>query len=582
MSLRPTTFTKRSRPDHRATSAITRPLFAAYNGAVRPTAAISLMMLLSGSCTLTGTVGVVEGETETTVGAPDTDEPPGGSGDLLDLGASDGQACTDRGELMGVGPCSQQAPPDSFDAMLRWSWTGPDGDTDSLVIPLVANLTDDDGNGRIDLCDKPDVLVTAGPPPGAPLNRGVEPARLYALDGVTGSLHWASEQRIRGTVTPALADIDGDDRVEIVALAPGTDETMEYPSRLVVFENDGSMAWISAEFDSTWADAVALADLDADGDAEIMVADRVFDSRGNVEFIAAGVGREDSEPLMPFAVNLDGDGDLEVIWARGAYHHDGTPVFEDLDRDHGYAQVADLDRNGTPEIIITSSNGIAILSADGTPQIDPRRPELTRGLNIPAGVNAWRRPAAIHDIDGDRFPDLLMSAGDHLLALHLDVSAQSIELIWDQAIVDGPGAAAGTAFDFLGDGTAEAIYADELMLFALDIDGSPVLETARSSVTLQEYPVVADVDNDGSAEVLVVSNVGPSMLDPPAPTLMVLGEVNDRWVQARRIWNQHTYHVSNVTEDGQLPTPERPHWLTTNTFRTNAQLEGGVVCVPEP
>jgi hypothetical protein len=103
----------------------------------------------------------------------------------------------------------------------------------------------------------------------------------------------------------------------------------------------------------------------------------------------------------------------------------------------------------------------------------------------------------------------------------------------------------------------------------------------RSSATQTENPVVADVDNDGSAEIVVVSNEGYG--DPmPEPPLQVFRDKEDRWIQARRIWNQHTYHVTNVREDSTIPQFEPPHWEQLNTFRTQAQIEGGDVCKPKP
>jgi hypothetical protein len=36
-----------------------------------------------------------------------------------------------------------------------------------------------------------------------------------------------------------------------------------------------------------------------------------------------------------------------------------------------------------------------------------------------------------------------------------------------------------------------------------------------------------------------------------------------------------------VREDGTIPTVEPPHWEGLNTFRTQAQIEGGGVCRPE-
>ena len=88
---------------------------------------------------------------------------------------------------------------------------------------------------------------------------------------------------------------------------------------------------------------------------------------------------------------------------------------------------------------------------------------------------------------------------------------------------------------------------------------------------------IAVIDNDGSAEIVVVSNMFGNM---SSPTVQVIRDKEDRWIQARRIWNQHTYHVTNVREDGTIPQFEPPSWKSLNTFRTNAQIESGGLCEP--
>ena len=109
--------------------------------------------------------------------------------------------------------------------------------------------------------------------------------------------------------------------------------------------------------------------------------------------------------------------------------------------------------------------------------------------------------------------------------------------------------------------------------------GQTLFSEPRTSITHIEYPVVADIDNDGSAEILIVSN---SFNNNSQSTIKAIRDAEDRWIQARRIWNQHTYHVTNVREDGTIPQYEKPNWEYLNTFRTNAQIEKGGVCVPEP
>ena len=113
-----------------------------------------------------------------------------------------------------------------------------------------------------------------------------------------------------------------------------------------------------------------------------------------------------------------------------------------------------------------------------------------------------------------------------------------------------------------------------------DEAGQQRWSTDRTSITLQDLPIVADVDNDGSADIVATANHG--VAGQPSATVRVFSEVDGLWVAARRIWNQHTYHVTNVGEDGSIPLEETRHWIRVNTFRTNVQIENGVICAPDP
>jgi len=44
----------------------------------------------------------------------------------------------------------------------------------------------------------------------------------------------------------------------------------------------------------------------------------------------------------------------------------------------------------------------------------------------------------------------------------------------------------------------------------------------------------------------------------------------------------HSHDITNVREDSTVPQFQTPSWQTLNTFRTNAQIEGGFVCMPRP
>ena len=58
--------------------------------------------------------------------------------------------------------------------------------------------------------------------------------------------------------------------------------------------------------------------------------------------------------------------------------------------------------------------------------------------------------------------------------------------------------------------------------------------------------------------------------------LRAFGHPQKQWVRTRRIWNQHTYHVTNVDGDGTIPATESASWTATglNNYRQNVQGAG--------
>jgi len=94
-----------------------------------------------------------------------------------------------------------------------------------------------------------------------------------------------------------------------------------------------------------------------------------------------------------------------------------------------------------------------------------------------------------------------------------------------------------------------------------------------------EQPVVADVDADGHAEIVVSSSNASGCYGAEeytmtarvemGPGLFVLGDPDSRWASTRRVWNQHTYHVTNIEEGGAVPANEANSWETYNNYRQN-------------
>ncbi|MCH9684744.1 MAG: hypothetical protein K0V04_25130 [Deltaproteobacteria bacterium] len=463
-------------------------------------------------------------------------------------------SCDTVGRLESVGLCDVAAKVDHFDAVVQWSWAGFQDQVHVSASPLVANLTDDNDDGVIDLCDTPDVVVLAWADIGTPAN-------LHLLDGQTGAVHWSSSLPLAHFDSPALGDLDGDGLPEIVA--------SNAQGFLFAFEHDGTPKWMS---NAPWihinVGALAIADLDNDDRPEIIAGNQVFDHQGQLLWTATT-----TSPLQSAvtAADLDGDGDLEVVLGHAALDHDGAPVWT-TNVAPGFPHVADLDGDGLPEVLVTNQDGVALIEHDG---IVTYQGQLF--LPTPAGSTAWRRPGSINDFDADGLPELALVAGSRL-----GVVSPVGDQLWFAGVQDQSGVAGVSSFDFFGDGSAEVVYADELSARVYDSQGGVLFSIPRLSRTGNEIPVIADVDGDGSAELIVISDeLADDPTLPGPPPVRVISEVQDRWVPARRIWNQHAYHVTHVREDGTIPRFELPSWEHGNSFRSNAQSESSVICEPE-
>ena len=434
----------------------------------------------------------------------------------VDMGAPP-QSCKVVDDMDAIGDCTDKAPPDSFEPEPQWTFTGPPGFENCIVMPLVINLTDDNGDGEIDLCDIPDVVVVAGPDQLS----DVPPSRLYVLDGATGAVHFYASELVQFGGTPAAGDIDGDGIAEIVAVEPG------YGGRLIAFEHDGQVKWKSnTVWQGSQSSAVALADIDQDGDVEIIAGAKLYDHNG-VEIWTRG---NDATYSASAAIDLDGQPGLEVMIGGAAFRADGSTLFDTGGGGWVFPQVANLDDDPQPEILLSRDNAIELRQHDGT----------LVWTFTPNNQGDLSRPINIHDLDGDSKPEFGVSGPNFYGAYEADMTE-----MWTANVIDQSGQAGGTAFDFIGAGKAQAIYADEHTVWVFDEMGSPLMDTPHLSGTIIEYPVVADIDNDGSSEILVVSNTALNGGVVPF-TVQAVRDIEDRWVQGRRIWNQHTYHVTKM------------------------------------
>ena len=134
-----------------------------------------------------------------------------------------------------------------------------------------------------------------------------------------------------------------------------------------------------------------------------------------------------------------------------------------------------------------------------------------------------------------------------------------LKALWSKTTHDCSSAVTGSSvFDFNGDGKAEVIYSDEHHLWMYDgpTGTNLIPSTCNTTGTLWEYPLVADVDNNGQADIVVASNAYAVTCPDDGSKqsgIRVFGSASGSWVRTRDIWNEHTYHITNINDDGTVP-----------------------------
>ena len=216
--------------------------------------------------------------------------------------------------------------------------------------------------------------------------------RLYVNDG-TGTFAEASSQMpsnaTYGTAA-ALADLDRDGDLDLV-IANGGGFIQSNSLHL----NDGSGSFTGGGGllppDTDDSSSLAVGDVDADGDLDLVFGnvnsegeqDRLFLNDGAASFVNASRDRvphaSSRAPAVRIAADVDGDGDLDVLVARGQEGrncgftpcgepveqlvNDGQGILSDLS-DERMPQVAtnctalaagDLDGDGDPDLVVGSS-----------------------------------------------------------------------------------------------------------------------------------------------------------------------------------------------------------------------------------
>ena len=443
--------------------------------------------------------------------------------------------------------CSFEPPvPGPLTPVLNWSWTGSDVEPSRgsvISTPIVVDL---------DLDGIPEVVFTSR-------GRGSANGSIRVVSGLDGrDLFTVEGLNARGTSPLATGDIDRDGFPEIIAVLPNA-------TRIMALEHDGTLKWISAPVESMGHGGASIADVDGDGLPEIIVGRQVLNNDGSLRWTGTG-GRTDNYGQLSLVADLDMDGSPEIVAGNTAYRATGSIFWQDATLPAGYNAIGNFDADPFPEVVLIGSGRLWLLEHTGDVKWGPvAHPGISLG-----------GPPTVADFDGDGLPEI--GAGARRAYAVFDTDGT---VLW-QAVTDdsSSGRTGSSVFDFEGDGAAEVVYADEIFLRVYrGTDGTVLFEEPIGSATTLEYPVIADIDNDGASEILVV---GDGTIDGTARDgVHAFGGTVNRWLPTRSLWNQHTYHITNINGDATIPEREPNNWEIFNNYRQNVPVEGCLAAQPD-
>ncbi|MFT5586065.1 MAG: hypothetical protein ACI9VR_003662 [Cognaticolwellia sp.] len=386
------------------------------------------------------------------------------------------------------------------------------------VMPAIGNLNDDNGDGRVDDADLPEIAFTT---------MGAD--QLIVLSGATGEVLWQLEG-FQGTGGVSIADVDNDGQPEVIAFST--------EDEVVAVKADGQIAWRSRSFPLSIFPQPTVADLDGDGLLEVIGDVAVL--RGYDGSTMASLSAHGTTYHTPVVADLDGDGNKEILLGDRVYGADGGTAWTLRATGQGsFTAVANIDEDPELEVFVVSGDRMVVHEHDGR----------VRSITDLTGKNPG--PPCIADFDGDGTPEIAVPTD-----IRISVFETNGVALWSGPTNDASGLAGCSAFDVDDDGAYEVLYADQDAFRIFDGATGAVLheDEEHASMTMWEYPVVADIDRDNSAEICLSSNIYSEERAGSYQGVNCFGHDGDGWAPGISTWPTHDFGASRA--DGSEPPNE--------------------------
>ena len=351
--------------------------------------------------------------------------------------------------------------------------------------------------------------------------------------------------------------------------------------------------WVSdidfGESGHDWAVNVSFADFNHDGHPEVYVRNKIYNAETGTLLVTANTtthygasyahwtntGAHPYKLSSPIAADVCGDVKLDLILGNEVYDVNINNLAGTLGNsitlaqrvtppgdapEDGHPQVADFNHDGYLDVFVSVRNTYESVGYVYGYVWDIHNQTVSAPFVIRTGWSGKSIPL-IADIDNDNLMEVLIQSEvswdpNKFQAYKYHPDTRTFTLEWGFPTDENSYSNSITAFDFNQDGLLELMISDQNTMRIVNGSGISHITHADtipmyvlnsfpfSQNTIMQYPVIADVDADGSAEIV---SVGSDRLN------ILKSSTSVPWAPARKVWNQYMYNVTNVNEDLTIP-----------------------------